>query len=230
MKPRLLAKAEERVFSQNGEDGILDAIFEMIGTTNRYFVEFGCEDATQCNAAYLLRSGWRGLFMDGAGTSGNPLATVHAEFVTAENVNALFAKYEVPDAFDLLSVDVDGNDYHIWKAITYRPRVVVIEYNAHVGPAHALVMPYDSGFVWNGSDYFGASLRAMRDLGAAKGYSLVYCESSGVNAFFVSNACLPPGFEVPPIESVYRAPNYAGQGLRHPPDSAGRQLVAVPEA
>lgn len=230
MKPRLLAKAEERISSQNGEDGVLDAIFEMIGTTNRYFVEFGCEDATQCNAAYLLRSGWRGLFMDGAGISGNPLATVHEEFVTAENVNALFAKYDVPNAFDLLSIDVDGNDYHIWNALTFRPRVVVIEYNAHVGPAQALVMPYNPAFVWDGTDYFGASLRAMRDLGTAKGYELVYCESSGVNAFFVARECLAPGFEGPPIEAVYRAPNYAGQGIRHPPDPAGRQLAPVPEA
>ena len=225
MKPRLLARSEERFSSQNGEDGVIDAIFEMIGTTNRHFVEFGCEDATQCNAAYLLRSGWQGLFMDGAGVSGNPLATVHAEFVTAENVNALFAKYGVPQLFDLLSIDVDGNDYHIWKALTYRPRVVVIEYNAHVGPSQALVMPYEPAFVWDGSDYFGASLRALRDLGAAKGYRLVYCESTGVNAFFVADECLAPGFEAPPLEAVYRAPNYAGLGRRHPPDAHGRRLL-----
>lgn len=199
----------------------------MIGTTNRHFVEFGCEDATQCNAAHLLTQGWTGLFMDGAGISRNPRATVQAEFVTAENVNALFAKYDVPEQFDLLSIDVDGNDYHIWKAITYRPRVVVIEYNAHIGPAHALVMPYDAAFVWNGSDYFGASLRAIRELGASKGYELLYCDSTGVNAFFVARECLAPGFEVPSIESVYRAPNYAGQGLRHPPDADGRRLQPV---
>lgn len=227
MKPRLLAKAEERISSQNGEDGIIDALFEMIGTSSRFFVEFGCEDATQCNAAHLLQQGWSGLFMDGAGSSRNPLATVHGEFVTAENVNDLFAKYEVPQQFDFLSIDVDGNDYHIWKALSYRARVVAIEYNAHIGPAHALVMPYDAQFVWNGSDYFGATLRAMRDLGLSKGYELLYCDSTGVNAFFVAKECLAPGFAVPPMESVYRAPSYGGLGLRHPPDAEGRQLQVV---
>jgi hypothetical protein len=225
--PRVLAKAEERVFSQNGEDGVLDALFEWIGTTNRFFVEFGCEDATQCNAAYLLTQGWSGLFMDGAGISRNPLAVVRKEFVTAENVNALFAKYGVPEAPDLVSIDVDGNDYHIWKALSWRPRVVVIEYNAHVGPDEAVVAPYDPGFVWDGSDYFGASLRALRDLGEARGYHLVHCESAGVNAFFVAKDCLPPGYVPPSLAAVYRPPNYGHRGQRHPRDPLGRRLVPV---
>jgi len=106
--------------------------------------------------------------------------------VTAENINDLLQKYEVPVSFDLLSIDLDGNDYWVWRAVRRRPRVVVIEYNAHIGPADSRVIAYDPAFRWAGTDYFGASLRALRDLGQQKGYALVYCESTGTNAFFVA--------------------------------------------
>ena len=118
---------ERKVYSQNGEDGILDALFASIGVTNRFFVEFGCEDAMECNTAYLLGQGWQGLLMDGACISGNPKVTVQNEFITAENINWLLQKYSVPPAFDLLSIDIDGNDYWVWQAITY-PHTLVILY------------------------------------------------------------------------------------------------------
>lgn len=209
---------ERKVYSQNGEDGVLESIFAAVGVTNRFFVEFGCEDATECNTAFLLEQGWQGLLMDGAGISRNPRATVHGEFITAENINLLFRKYGVPEAFDLLSIDVDGNDYWIWQAITYRPRVVVIEYNAHVPPGQRKAIVYDPGFRWNGSDYFGASLRALKELGEKKGYCLVYCEHTGANAFFIARDALPPSFVPMPLEAIYRPPNYLNRGLRWPPD------------
>ncbi|MGI0060808.1 MAG: class I SAM-dependent methyltransferase, partial [Nitrosotalea sp.] len=116
---------EMSVFSQNGEDGILDAIFKKIGTTNNYYVEFGVEDGSQCNTRFLReRRDWKGLMMDG-GDCNTPF--IKKEFITAENVNSLFEKYKVPDEFDLLSIDIDGNDYWVWKALDkhYRPRVMV---------------------------------------------------------------------------------------------------------
>jgi tetratricopeptide (TPR) repeat protein len=219
-----LESAERRFTSQNGEDGVIEAIFAAIGTTNRYFVEFGVQDATECNSARLLARDWSGLLMDGDGISRNPRATVQREFVTAENVNSLFGKYGVPREFDLLSIDIDGNDYWVWRAIEYRPRVVVIEYNASVPPTERRTIAYDPSFRWNGTDYCGASLRALAELGSEKGYALVYCERAGVNAFFVERSALPPGFAPRAPEQVYRPPNYFYRGERHPPDPLRRMI------
>jgi hypothetical protein len=126
----------------------------------------------------------------------------------------------VPQAFDLLSLDIDGNDYWVWQAINYQPRVVVIEYNAHFPPNQRRSIVYDPAFRWNGSDYFGASLLAMKELGEKKGFVLVHCERTGANAFFVAKSALPPGFAPRPIEAIYRPPNYLNRGLRWPRDPA----------
>ena len=213
-----LESREKKIHSQNGEDGVIEALFECIGETNRYFVEFGVGDATECNTAALLERGWQGLMMDRSGHCKNPLATVRREFVIAETINALFRKYDVPDQFDLLSIDIDGNDFWVWREITVRPRVLVIEYNANFPPHECRTIVYEPGFGFTATDYFGASLLAMQKLGQRKGYTLVYCDRDGVNAFFVANEALPPGFEPQPIETIYRPPNYFGRGLRWPPD------------
>jgi len=213
-----LQQNERKIYSQNGEDGVLQAIFAAIGVTNRYFVEFGCEQATECNCAYLLEQGWEGLFMDGSGISSNPRAVVHQEFITADNINALFRKYAVPDAIDLLSIDIDGNDYWVWKEITCRPRVVVIEYNAHFPPPERKTIIYDPMFRCEGTDYFGGSLQAMKELGEQKGFTLVYCESSGANAFFIAKDLLPASFVPKPVKAIYRPPNYLNQGHGFRPD------------
>jgi hypothetical protein len=213
-----LAVAEKRIYSQNGEDGVIEAIFGLIGVTNRYFVEFGVQDATECNTANLLWQGWKGLMMDLKGTSRNLGACVQREFITAENVNELFAKYGVPPAFDYLSIDIDGNDYWVWRALMYRPRVVTIEYNAHVSPDLRRAIAYDPHFRWNGSDYFGASLRALADLGSRKGYELVHCERTGTNAFFVARSELPAYYVPRPLADIYRPPNYMNAGMGFPRD------------
>ncbi len=138
--------------------------------------------------------------------------------MTAENIQSLLEKYQVPDGFDLISIDVDGNDFWIWNQITSRPRVVVIEYNAHVSPLLARTIRYDAQFRWTSTDYMGASLRALHELGRRKMYTLVYCERNGVNAFFVADECLPPDFVPRPVESIYRSPCYLGYGLAFPHD------------
>src|SRR5262249_41502056 len=153
----------------------------------------GVGNGEQCNTAYLARHGWTGLLMDVEAAPGARIP-VHQERITAENVEALFGKYGVPPAFDLLSIDIDGNDYWGWKAITaFRPRVVVIEYNASVPPTESRTIAYDPTFRWEGTDYFGASLLALATLGQDKGYLLVGCDRSGTNAFFV-DAPLAPHF------------------------------------
>lgn len=221
-----ITRYERSICSQNGEDGILEAIFAVIGTTNKYFVEFGAGSGRTCNTSYLARrKGWTGLWMDGKGGPPRGPLAVHQEFITAENINALFQKYGVPKSFDLLSIDIDGNDYWVWKAITkHRPRVVIMEYNASVPPSESRAIPYDPNFRWSRTDYFGASLLALKKLGEQKGYTLVTCDSRGVNAFFVEDRLVKERFMPRDIEQIYRSPAY-GNGKGHPRDP--RTMIAI---
>ena len=158
-----LESYESRTYSQNGEDGILARVFEVLGTTNRFFVEFGVgTDGEQRNTRLLERRGWRGLLLDHQANSQYP--TIHREHVTVENINRIFAKYGVPYEFDLLSIDIDGNDYWVWNALSerYNPRVVVIEYNSQISIHESRTIAYDPEFRWNGTTYYGASLFALR--------------------------------------------------------------------
>jgi hypothetical protein len=200
---RDLRAHERSIHSQSGEDGVLLRIFQCIGTSNRYFVEFGARDGrVESNTAHLrLDHGWTGLLMEGDRDRARD--PVRSEFVTAENVNALFARYRVPTDFDLLSIDVDGNDYWIWKAIDgYHPRVVVIEYNIFFGPSVHKTIPYRANFHWDKTPYHGASLAALDKLGRAKNYTLVHADSYAPNAFFVKNSELPAAFVAQPIEEI----------------------------
>ncbi|MBI1812272.1 FkbM family methyltransferase [Candidatus Peregrinibacteria bacterium] len=225
---RRLPFIERHEYSQNGEDGIIAAVFAMIGTTNRSCVEFGVEDGMESNTRHLIvKKGWKGLLMDG---SHEVLERrVHREFITTENIEDLFRKYHVPKEFDLLSIDIDGNDYWIWKAITtYRPRVVIIEYNAHLPPEESKTIPYDPAFVWDTTDYYGASLLALRKLGEAKGYTLLGTDRNGVNAFFVESSLVPGHFDPLLWPQTYHPPAFKGKaGNRHPKDPRNRGWVDV---
>jgi hypothetical protein len=210
--PKRLNRHEYKVYSQNGEDGILAEIFRRIGTTNRSFVEFGASDGLENNTAFLLRQGWKGLWMD-ADTAAVERARsgfrqeiadqrliVLETFITAENIEDLFRQGKVPEEFDLLVIDIDRNDYHVWEKIAhYRPRVVTIEYNSGIPPTMSWVVPYDpKAFGWTGfGTGNGASLKALEELGTRKGYSLVGCDLCGVNAFFVRNDLLDDRFAAP---------------------------------
>lgn len=136
----------------------------------------------------------------------------------------------MPERFDLLSIDLDYNDYWIWKAIeTYVPRVVVIEYNATPGPSESQVVEYDPYHRWDGTDHFGASLLALVRLGHLKGYELIGCDSKGVNAFFVRSDLVEDHFEIRSIEELYTLPGYGqmvdGVPVGHPPSD--RAMTAI---
>lgn len=194
---------EHQVYSQGGEDGVLARIFECIGETNRQFVEFGAWDGEKLsNTAHLrLDHGWTGLLLEGDAERQSDV--VVQEYVTAENINDLFAKYRMPESFDLLSIDIDGNEYWVWKALDrFRPRVVVIEYNVFFGTGVSKTMPYDPNYSWDKTWFHGASLLALRKLGRDKGYSLVHTESYSPNAFFVLDSELPASAIDRPIEEV----------------------------
>lgn len=201
---------EKQIYSQDGEDGITEAIFDKIGTTNKFFVEFGCGNGKECNTRYLKKhKGWSGIQMDADPTFPR---LIKKEFINAENINEIFVKYKVPKIFDLLSIDIDGNDYHVWKALKkYRPRVVIIEYNCVFPPTEYFVMKYDPNYMWDNKMWFGtsnigASLLALQRLGSEKGYSLVGINSSTVNAFFVTNDLAEKYFIIRDISDIYLAP------------------------
>jgi len=183
---------EKKVYSQNGEDGIIEEIFNRIGTTNKFFVEFGVQSGSECNTRLLRKHGWTGVWMDSSYENTN----VHKVFLTVENINETFAKFEVPKEFDLLSIDIDGNDFWMWQALKkYEPRVVVIEYNAQISPEKVLTIPYNPKFRQCSSptrdDFFGASLGAFIELGKRKGYEYLcvneLVNKKYVNAFFVKS-------------------------------------------
>ena len=146
--------------------------------------------------------------------------------VTPENVEQLFAQGEVPPEPDVLSIDVDGEDYWIWDSIeAYRPRVVVIEYNSALDPRRRLVQPNEPEWRWDGSDYFGASLGALQTLGEHKGYRLVHTDLCGLNAFFVREDLARGAFPEPEDVAVRGAPNYFQRGYQHPPSGPVRRYL-----
>lgn len=208
-----LSQYEQRIYSQNGEDGITKKIFEAMGIDSGYYVEFGVEDGKECNTRFLREAyNWNGLMMDGGYE--NLSINLQKEFITAENINDLFVKYEVPDDFDLLSIDLDYNDFYVWKAIEdhYQPKVVIIEYNATHLPNEDKVIYYDANNGWDRTNYYGASLLAMYNLGREKGYSLVYAERNGVNCFFIRDDILANlnfyFLNVNDVQALYKKPRY----------------------
>ena len=197
---------EFRCFSQNGEDGILLYLFSLFGTVNRKAVEICAGDGIECNAANLIvNHGWQGLLFDGDSEQvgrGNAFYTACrttwvspptfvTAWITAENVNAVVSAHGVTGPVDLLSLDIDGNDYWVWKALDcIQPRVIVLEFNGSCGPERSVAMSYapDYRLDLTAQPYrCGASLAAFAKLGRSKGYRLVGVQSLGFNAFFVQN-------------------------------------------
>jgi len=199
-----LADVEFRCYSQNGEDGILLYLFALVGTTNRKVVEICAGDGFECNAANLIiNHGWRGLLVDGdadlvargtafyatcRNTWVSPPQLLQA-WITSENVGQVVERSGFNGPIDLLSLDLDGNDYWIWKALdSVQPRVVVLEFNAACGPDACVAMSYrpDYRLDLTVQPYrCGASLGAFTKLARTRGYRLVGVQSRGINAFFV---------------------------------------------
>lgn len=214
---RLLASGY-KVYSQGYEDGMIAEIFRRIGVVSHRFIEFGVEDGRECNTALLLLQGWSGAWIDGspefvararAAFKDYPVEVVHA-FLTAENIDEVLVRLAAKTELDLLCIDLDFNDYWIWKAVrSIQPRLVMIEYNATLPPTLRKTVPYRATGTWDRSNYFGASLGAMEALGREKGYSLVGCSATGVNAFFVRDDLVGDRFCAPfTAVNHYEPPRY----------------------
>jgi hypothetical protein len=191
--PANLKEFGAKTYSQNDEDGIIAAIFSAIGVSSRFAVEFGIgpnyldsvyANGLEGNTPLLRDQGWEVLLMDGG--EHPPQLDVKRHFITASNINSLFREYNVPADVDLVSIDVDGQDYWIWKYLEWRPRVLVIEYNPNFhNIKQQLTVAYNEYHVWDGTRYYGASYGALVALGRQKGYIPVY--ANGTNLFFVQN-------------------------------------------
>ncbi len=195
---RRLLKSGYRVYSQADEDGILHEIFKRIGEGNRTFLELGVGNGLENNTLFLLIQGWSGIWLEGsekktAAAKKNLAALIaarrleiHQEFITAATIDKKIASVTANREIDLLSIDLDGNDYYILEAIrSISPRVIVAEYNSKFPADIPWIIEYNESHRWDATDYFGASLKSLETLLAGKGYSLVGCNLLGTNAFFV---------------------------------------------
>ncbi len=233
-----LTPAELRVSSQNGEDGVIVEILRRAGTRESpYFVEFGAEVGAEGNCVFLADVlGWSGLLIEADPELHRRLTVKYRlsqsvqtrhRFVTAESVQEIFDAAGVPVDFDVLSIDIDSQDWWIWRAIArFRPRVVIVEYNAGLPADSRLAEPeHHENPVKGFTTFFGASIGAFQALGEAMGYRLVHTELTGANAFFVRSDL--PG-EWPPRERVVlRGLNYRLRSHGHPADPLGREFVDI---
>ncbi len=198
-----LSEVEFKIFSQNREDGIIQYLISHVSIPNKIFIEFGVGDFRESNTRFLLlHDKWKGLVMDSEKKYVSRIrsydfywkhdVTAIQAFITRNNINDLFKEHGFTGDIGLLSIDIDGNDYWVWDAVTIiQPRIVVCEYNSVFGKDLAVTIPYFAEF--NRTDahysnlYFGASLRALCLLAERKGYIFAGSDSSGSNAFFVRN-------------------------------------------
>jgi hypothetical protein len=215
-----LNRFEHKIYSQHGEDGIIREIFKRIGTTSKTFFEFGAGAGSENNTIALLLDGWKGWWIDGGNyveiykklfaTSIEKKDLVVAKrMVTSKNINDIVNELNIPSEIDLISIDIDSNDYYVWQALEVtKPRVVIVEYNGGYPPDMHFLQD-ESITSWDGSNFFGASLFTFNDLAKKKGYTLVCCDLIGVNAFFVRNDLVKDKFEFAgDLEKIWQKPKY----------------------
>jgi len=196
--PQKFVARRARLMSNDDEDGITLAILSDIGVTNRTFVEVACGTNGGNSGFLALECGWRGLMVD---ADEQRLAEARRRFryadvtfancfVTRENVDSFLAENGIRGDIDLMSIDIDGNDFWLWERVTaVTPRLVIIEYNSYFGPDKSLVVPYSDDFDRHKytNFFYGASIQAMTKLAARKGYRLIATEPRGHNAYFLRN-------------------------------------------
>ena len=215
---------EFKVFSQWGEDGIIQFLINSIEIENKTFIEFGVEDFFESNCRFLLmKDDWKGFVIDGSHNNIYKLKSSYFywmhqldavdKFITKDNINEVLAVSGFEKDLGILSVDLDGNDFFILDAIeNFEPRILICEYNPVFGGVRKITTPYQDDFnrtkAHPSNLYWGASLAAMTHLAEKKGYSLVGTNTAGQNAFYVRNDLLNSKLTVLSAEAAYAPSNY----------------------
>jgi len=211
-----------RYWSQADEDGIITKIFERISFHSKTFVEFGCGDGLQNNTLALIAKGWQGGWIDGADLAiaiptDNTKVSVQNSWVTCENVvslyeNAIPLAKRLENRISVLSIDLDGNDFHLLKTLLTAGKsadLIVLEYNGRFPIGAEWIMPYDPNHSWKGDDFFGASLTSFVNLLNSFNYRLVACSVQGSNAFFINKSHNEKFLDISmSVEELYQPPLY----------------------
>lgn len=215
---------EFKIFSQWGDDGIIQYLIKKVVITNKFFVEFGVEDYMESNTRFLMMNdNWSGFVMDGSSEAMSALKrkswywnydlTQKAAFIDAENINELLAN--VDPNIGILHIDIDGMDYHILDAMDLsrlNPSIIIVEYNSIFGTERTITVPYRKDFNRTKAHYSnlfaGASLAALNFCAEKKGYSLVCCNLAGNNAYFVRNDLLNDVVQKKEVKIVYKKSKY----------------------
>ncbi|MBK7130086.1 MAG: hypothetical protein IPH66_12080 [Crocinitomicaceae bacterium] len=213
-----------RVFSQFEEDGKILFILSLLGMPQKTFLEIGSDDGINSNCANLaFNFGYHGLFLDGNEKAIKRGREFYAKYphpymyapkftcakVTAENINQLVTDAGLSGEIDIMSIDIDGNDYWIWNALNVvKPTVVIIETHVEFGMRN-IVVPYDPNYFYPGKHpvYHGASPVAMIKLAQMKGYRLVGANDLGFNFIFVRQGILESELPEVSVESVLSHPS-----------------------
>lgn len=200
-----LHEVEFKVYSQWGDDGIIQWLINNLDVREKSFVEFGVENYSESNTRFLLmNNNWSGLIMDGSEKKVKQIhnsyyywkydLTAKTAFVDSENINGLISK-KFQNRIGLLHIDIDGNDYWIWKAIeVVIPDIVIVEYNSVLGLERPITIPYQKDFNRSSAHpsclYYGTSIKALHHLAKEKGYAFIGCNSAGNNAYFIRKELL----------------------------------------
>lgn len=196
-----IKEAEYKIYSQFGDDGIIQYLINKLDIKDKTFIEFGVENYRESNTRFLLENNnWSGFVMDGSPKNIEQIETssfywrhdlmAKSAFITADNINELILNAGFTGNIGILHVDIDGNDYYVWKAIdVVTPSIAIIEYNSVFGKERAITIPYDPNFQRTKAHYSnlyaGSSLLSLIDLSKEKGYSFIGSNSAGNNAYFI---------------------------------------------
>jgi hypothetical protein len=220
--PTRLQDYARNMFSKFGEDGVIERIFEVIGSGPCFAVEFGAADGIRSSNTrnLIINHGWSALLIEGKAEEAQKLHQNYGEVsrvttlqavVFPGNVEILLEENGVPKDLDLLVIDIDSNDYYVWRVIhEFRPRVVMIEINPLFPPPAKAVIDFHPMNFWDRSAYFGASFQSMYELGKRKGYEAVYCTPES-NLIFVDSGYYPAlGIESNDPEVLWVGPAEGG--------------------
>ena len=221
MESRNINDYEFKIFSQFGDDGIIQYLIKNIPIQNEVFIEFGVENYLESNTRFLMmNNNWAGFVMDGSEDAMHSLKnqswywryslTHKAVFIDKDNINELLANTGFSN-IGILNIDLDGNDYHILTEIDLsrlNPSILIVEYNSVFGKDRPITIPYDKAFIRTNAHYsnlyYGASLSALNYAASKKSYSLVGCNLAGNNAYFVKNSLLNDKVKELSVEEAFK--------------------------